>query len=342
MSQTGFYPHSANEIKEIETHISLVFLVDDVVYKIKKPVVFDFLDFSDLEKRRHFCNEEVRLNDVASDLAFLIMDLEHNGFFDAADTLLREFTIRFGDLQILSLIDFYRCYRACVRLKVTCFRLQQKSLEASLRQQLMERVLAFSAMASRYARRFARPTIYVVMGMIASGKSTLASTLGHVFDMAVLSSDHIRKEAFEGRKGHGSSEGYGRGIYKTEARMLVYGKMMLKAQEQLQNQLPVVLDATFDRENHRDQVQRLANDTGAYLVFIECECPVKEIQRRLENREGENTESDARLSILDEFWESYQPPLELPEHLLARVDSTQAVEEMVCDVFNASRDIYRH
>ena len=45
-----------------ETHISWVILCGDFAYKIKKPVSFGFLDFSTLELRRHFCEEELRLN----------------------------------------------------------------------------------------------------------------------------------------------------------------------------------------------------------------------------------------------------------------------------------------
>ena len=45
-----------------QTHISVVFLAGAFVYKIKKPVAPGFLDFTTLEKRLHFCREEVRLN----------------------------------------------------------------------------------------------------------------------------------------------------------------------------------------------------------------------------------------------------------------------------------------
>jgi uncharacterized protein len=45
-----------------ETHISWVLLVGDLAYKLKKPVRLPFLDFSTIESRRHFCEEEVRLN----------------------------------------------------------------------------------------------------------------------------------------------------------------------------------------------------------------------------------------------------------------------------------------
>lgn len=63
MLQPGFYPHAVTEpIQLIQTHVSYVLLTGDYVYKLKKPVNFGFLDFSTLEKRQHFCQEEFRLN----------------------------------------------------------------------------------------------------------------------------------------------------------------------------------------------------------------------------------------------------------------------------------------
>ena len=56
------YPHEVGEIRVVETHISWVFLTGDLAYKIKKPVKLPFLDFSTLSRRRHFCEEELRLN----------------------------------------------------------------------------------------------------------------------------------------------------------------------------------------------------------------------------------------------------------------------------------------
>lgn len=49
-------------VELIETHISWVLLTDEFAWKIKKPVKFDFLDFSTLKRREHFCQEELRLN----------------------------------------------------------------------------------------------------------------------------------------------------------------------------------------------------------------------------------------------------------------------------------------
>jgi len=56
------YPHSCGRIELLETHISWVILTGDYAYKIKKPINLGFLDFSSLDKRRHACEEELRLN----------------------------------------------------------------------------------------------------------------------------------------------------------------------------------------------------------------------------------------------------------------------------------------
>lgn len=62
LRETHRYPHPVAAVALVETHISWVLLTGERVYKIKKPVDFGFLDFSTLERRRHFCEEEVRLN----------------------------------------------------------------------------------------------------------------------------------------------------------------------------------------------------------------------------------------------------------------------------------------
>ncbi len=56
------YPHDVDAVEVRQTHISAVFLAGDVVYKVKKPVDLGFLDFTTLERRLHYCREEVRLN----------------------------------------------------------------------------------------------------------------------------------------------------------------------------------------------------------------------------------------------------------------------------------------
>lgn len=56
------YPHPVRRIDRLETHISWVILTGSYAYKIKKPVNLGFLDFTSLAARRHYCEEELRLN----------------------------------------------------------------------------------------------------------------------------------------------------------------------------------------------------------------------------------------------------------------------------------------
>lgn len=62
LQNPALYPHPVEGFQVIETHISWVLLTGPYAYKIKKPVNFGFLDFSELSARQHFCAEELRLN----------------------------------------------------------------------------------------------------------------------------------------------------------------------------------------------------------------------------------------------------------------------------------------
>jgi uncharacterized protein len=63
MLSPEFYPHLVTvPIQLMQTHASYVLLTGDFAYKLKKPVNFGFLDYSTVDKRQHFCEEELRLN----------------------------------------------------------------------------------------------------------------------------------------------------------------------------------------------------------------------------------------------------------------------------------------
>lgn len=74
------FDHPVTTIERIETHISWVILTDAYAYKIKKPQVLDFLDFGSVEKRRHFCEEELRLNRPwAGDIYISVVPITESG-----------------------------------------------------------------------------------------------------------------------------------------------------------------------------------------------------------------------------------------------------------------------
>ncbi len=62
LSRPQAYAGAAGEVSLVRTHISLLFFAGERVYKVKKPVDLGFLDYTSVERRKHFCEEEVRLN----------------------------------------------------------------------------------------------------------------------------------------------------------------------------------------------------------------------------------------------------------------------------------------
>lgn len=79
MMQPDFYPHPVKKIELVQTHISWVFLTGRYAYKVKKPVDFGFVDFTTLEKRRFFCEQELNLNRrLAPDLYLEVLPVSHD------------------------------------------------------------------------------------------------------------------------------------------------------------------------------------------------------------------------------------------------------------------------
>jgi aminoglycoside phosphotransferase family enzyme/predicted kinase len=91
MLEPDFYPHPVQEpIELLQTHISFILLTGEYAYKIKKIVDFGFLDYSTLEKRRYFCEQELRMNQQqAPDLYLEVLPIieigDHFQFGDKKD-----------------------------------------------------------------------------------------------------------------------------------------------------------------------------------------------------------------------------------------------------------------
>ncbi|ERN42972.1 hypothetical protein KR51_00002810 [Rubidibacter lacunae KORDI 51-2] len=88
MLEPEFYPHPVKPpIRLVQTHISYVFLTGDIAYKIKKAVDFGFLDFSTVERRKHFCHEELRMNrEIAPDIYLNVVAIACKGDRYALDS----------------------------------------------------------------------------------------------------------------------------------------------------------------------------------------------------------------------------------------------------------------
>jgi len=104
--------------------------------------IFDAIEF----------NERFRYSDVASDVAFLAMDLDFKERSDLSNFFVERYVEYSGDQELMKLLHFYKCYRAYVRGKVTSFKLKDPSVSGEEKRTAMKDAKAYFKLASTYAK----------------------------------------------------------------------------------------------------------------------------------------------------------------------------------------------
>jgi hypothetical protein len=273
-------------------------------------------------------NERFRFADVCADLSFLTMDLRHLGRPELADLLLGAYARESGDYALYRLADFYESYRATVRGKVTAMLAQDAELESATR-----------ARASRDARRYLvqalagpqppirRAIVFVVFGLIASGKSTVARALCLRCGVAVLSADEIRKQLLGLAPTAERKDAPFVGAYGEEMTERVYDEMFARATHVLASGRSALLDASFRTKAQRERARALAAQQGVDVLFIECRVERAVALARLAERAKQPHVSDGRAEIYDAFAARFEGADDLPEHEHVRLQTVGSVDD---------------
>ncbi len=233
--------------------------------------IFDCIEF----------NERFRCEDVASEVAFLAMDLDMRGRPDLGYYFAERYEARGEDTDLFSLLPFYRCYRAFIRGKVLSFRLDEKEFSKTERDAAAARARAYFALARRYASPLQKPTVIAIAGLPGSGKTSLARAIAGELGLRVVSADAARKSIF------GSAERpapYGEGSYTAEANRVAYEQMIETGRELFKKNSGVILDATFRRAADRAKARFMATAAGANWRLIECRLSPELTHLRLDRR----------------------------------------------------------
>jgi aminoglycoside phosphotransferase family enzyme/predicted kinase len=245
-----------------------------------RPVqIFDCVEFS----------PELRCVDVASDLAFLLMDLDRLGAATAAARLLARYRGAGFDLPD-GLLRWYWAHRALVRAKVWCLRDPDGLAFA-------DRAVAYLHHAARQVLTV-RPALVCMSGLSGTGKSTVARQLAAALPVAIRSSDQVRK----GLAGvtDSSASAWEQGIYSDAWTDATYDKMFDEAAAILDAGQAVVLDATLLEDMRREQAVAVVETHGVPLVLVETTCDDIEVRRRLLARASHGTDpSDAGIAIYE-------------------------------------------
>ena len=282
------------------------------VYFLDRIQIIDCIEF----------NERFRYGDTAVDLAFLHMDVERLGGADLSLGVLNGYTEFSRDYGIYTLLDFYSCYRAVVKMKISC--LSMAELAEGPRKRLMERrAVEYLDLAFGYAIQFARPTLWIMCGMPGTGKSTFAERLREIFHIILFRSDEARKEL----PGYRGPVPFGTGLYRSDMRGHIYSRLLSMAHDELKNGRSVILDATFSRQKWREEAVRLAQDMDANILFFECVSSLTTIRDRLSRRrQNESSGSDARVEHLPGLIDEYESPDELSSKQHTRINTEDDIE----------------
>lgn len=242
--------------------------------------IFDCVEF----------NRDLRCADVASDLAFLLMDLTRFGAEQAADDLRAAYREAGLDLPD-ALLRLYWAHRALVRAKVACIKLTTTHEE---RTALAVKAADYVDLAT-VACLTVRPALVVMTGLSGSGKSTVARRVARALGARVFASDVVRKQ-LAGVEG-AAPAGWREGIYRAEMTDATYQELFRLGEAELASGRTALLDAAFLSAGQRAGAAEVAARHAVPLVLIETVCDEATVAVRLAARSAAGTSpSDATLA----------------------------------------------
>jgi aminoglycoside phosphotransferase family enzyme/predicted kinase len=260
----------------------------NLILREGRVVPFDCIEF----------NEDFRWIDVASELAFTLVDLLDHGKPGLAAWLLNEWLTLAGDFDALHVLRFYAAYRALVRAKVAAIRAGQED-DATAAARDRAAAGGYLTLAQQICQP-QRPTLTITHGVSGSGKSWAAQALvlrdPHANTLR-LRSDVERKRLFGLAANQKSGSPLDGGIYTADAHAATYRRLEELAQLALHAGWSVVVDAAFLRRSERDAFRRLAANNDVPFAILACDAPVDELRRRVAERQGDA--SEATLAVLE-------------------------------------------
>ena len=280
--------------------------------------IFDCIEF----------NDRFRYIDIASDIAFLAMDLDFNSYYRFSKFFVSEISKIMKADSIDDVLDFYKCYRAFVRGKVESIKALEPEVPTEERELAHKKASSYFKLALKYALFGSDPVIIATFGLIGSGKSTFAELLSKELSCEIVSSDIVRKQITGISSKERKYEEYDSGIYSKNITERTYRELFDRAEEISKNGRPVILDASFSKRKWRESLIERAKNLDIPLYFLQTHAPRDIIEERLIKRElrGQSV-SDARLEILDRFIYEFEEPLEISEKNLISINTTKSAKD---------------
>ncbi len=123
-----------------DLHSENIFIVDEK--NRRKIYIFDAIEF----------NKYFSYLDIINDIAFFVMDLEYHKKEDFANKFIKSYLRYNPDDDMEKLLNFYKCYRAYVRFKVNCFKLDDKYLSENEKIEAKDTASRYFKLSYEYAK----------------------------------------------------------------------------------------------------------------------------------------------------------------------------------------------
>ncbi|MCW8918701.1 MAG: AAA family ATPase [Gammaproteobacteria bacterium] len=274
-----------------DLHLNNIVLLDGA------PRLFDCIEF----------NDNLRIIDLISELAFLLMDLEARGHANLTNLLLNRYLELGGDYAALPLLPFYLGYRAMVRAKVAALRLGQPGLTPSLRTAVFGELDTYLDLAEHYARP-GQPQLLITHGLSGSGKSSLTAPLLRLPGVVRIRSDVERKRLFGLTANAASHSAPGENIYSADASRHTYQRLRELAAAALAGGYRVIVDATFLERTERDAFRQLAGQLHIPFTLLHFKATPTILRQRVTARSNQGRDaSEADNAVLERQLMHYQP-----------------------------------
>ena len=272
-----------------------------------KPLIFDCIEF----------NANLRWNDVMSEIAFLVMDLDDRRQPQLAQGFLNSYLELTGDYDGLHIFPFYLAYRAMVRGMVSAIRADQKDISEDDKVVAEKEIVDYLQLAKSYTQKCTTPII-IARGLSGSGKTTFSQQLLTEIGAIRVRSDVERKRLFGLRADEDGTSAIEQGIYTTDATQKTYNRLLELASSIVDAGYPVILDATFQKAEQRQMFLTLAKEKNVAFIILEFQANEKTLRQRIRARSGDA--SDADIAVL--------------EHQLKNWSPLKPEEQQICIVIN--------
>jgi len=289
-----------------DMHLGNIALLDGQI------LIFDGIEF----------NAALRWIDTLSEIAFLMMDLQHRGEASLARRLVDNYLQLSGDYSGLGVLSLYLVYRAMVRAEVSAIRMGQADPGSAERSEALEEHRSYLRLAEAFACS-RRPVVVITCGVSGSGKSSLTQPLLEGLPAVRIRSDIERKRRF-GLAGSARSSSDGEeGIYSAKATRATYERLLRLAEQILAAGESVIVDATFLKQAQREPFRRLAEERGLPFLILETEAPEALLRARIQARyEAGRDPSEADLQVLAAQLKAREPLRPDERRLALRFDTS--------------------